>query len=317
MTSATDVSRDFLHDLWRGLGSRPRSIPSKYFYDARGSALFDRICDLPEYYLTRAESSIMRGHADKMAALIGPDALLLEYGAGSSLKTRLLLDALESQNSRPAAYVPLDISRQHLEESAAGLRQIYPQLDVRPLAADYTLPFELPRIAKACRVVAYFPGSTLGNFAFDDAESFLRQVRELVGESGALLIGLDLRKPPQVLLPAYNDATGVTAAFNLNLLARANRELEADFGLEAWRHEATWNEEAGRIEMRLISMRSQLVCVQNRPFEFESGDSILTEYSHKYTSRQAARMAAQAGFEVAREWRDQDEYFSVQAWRAR
>lgn len=306
----------FLLDAWRGLGSPTPSLPCKYFYDARGSRLFDRICELPEYYVTRTEAAIMQRHADEMAACIGAGSLLAEYGSGSSLKTRLLLDALEHQNLRPAAYVPLDISRRHLESTAHKLRREYPSLQVLPVAADYTHPFELPRVDRAARTVAYFPGSTLGNFEPGEAAAFLRRIRDSVGASGALLIGLDLKKSPQVLVPAYNDAAGVTAQFNLNILARANRELGADFELDCWRHQASWNEDQSRIEMRLRCERAQRVLIGGREFAFEAGASILTEYSHKYTLQAASNMAEAAGFKVREVWCDASRYFSVQFWDA-
>ena len=316
-TEAVEAERSrFLLDVWRGLEAEPRTLPCKYFYDARGSRLFDRICESPEYYVTRTEAAIMQRHAREMAARIGADALLAEYGSGSSLKTRLLLDALEASGARPKAYVPLDISRQHLEITAQKLRREYPRLQVLPIATDYTQAFELPRIAGASRTVAYFPGSTLGNFEAEEAALFLQRIRHNVGAGGALLIGLDLKKSPQVLVPAYNDSAGLTAEFNLNILSRANRELGANFDLEAWRHSANWNEDASRIEMRLIARRAQKVQVGEREFGFEASASILTEYSHKYTMEAASLMARSAGFVVSEAWCDESCYFSVQLWDA-
>ncbi len=314
--AAPSQQTEFLLDVWRGLESEPPSLPCKYFYDARGSRLFDLICESPEYYVTRTEAAIMSRHAPAMAQRIGPGALLLEYGSGSSLKTRLLLDALQQKNLQPAAYVPLDISREHLEGTALKLRGEYPRLQVLPLACDYTRHFELPRVDGASRVVAYFPGSTLGNFAREEAGRFLARIRQAVGQGGALLIGLDLKKSPQVLVPAYDDAQGVTAAFNLNILARINRELEADFELGLWRHRALWNEPESRIEMHLIASCAQRARVAGREFCFARDAAILTEYSHKYTLDDAARLAEHAGFTVREVWCDQSNYFSLQLWDA-
>jgi dimethylhistidine N-methyltransferase len=318
MTSSAALieNQEFLRDVWDGLAQTPRSIPSKYFYDEEGSRLFDRICELDEYYLTRAEAEIMRAQSSEIAALIGPRSLLVEYGSGSSQKTRLLLSALESQGARPVAYVPLDISCAHLEAAAARLRLEHQRLDVRPLALDYTQPFDLPPL-EAARRVAYFPGSTLGNFERAEAQEFLTRIRETVGEGGALILGLDLKKDPQVLGRAYNDRDGVTAAFNLNLLARANRELQANFDLAAWSHRADWNEDESRIEMRLVSEREQAVFVAGRAFCFGRGQTILTEYSHKYTRGGARDMADRAGFGVRQAWLDGEEAFTVLFLEAR
>ncbi|HVH06127.1 MAG TPA: L-histidine N(alpha)-methyltransferase [Myxococcota bacterium] len=301
----------FLSDVLEGLTRSAKTLPCKYFYDARGSALFDRICTLPEYYPTRTELAILRRHAGAMAAAIGPRCLLVEYGSGSSTKTRLLLDRLAD----PAAYVPVDISREHLLQSAAALAAHYPRLRVIPVCADFTRPFALPDVPDAARAVGYFPGSTIGNFAPADARKFLADVAEQCGPGGALLIGVDLTKPRSVLEPAYDDARGVTAEFNRNLLRRANRELGADFDLAAFDHRAFWNASLGRVEMHLVSRRDQVVRIAGQAIPFAKGESIHTENSHKYELAGFAALAAAAGFTVERAWIDDAKLFSVQLLR--
>lgn len=303
---------DFASDVLRGLSHRPRTLPCKYFYDERGSALFDAICELPEYYPTRTESRIMRDHVDEMVDAIGPDALLVEYGSGSSTKTRILLDAIE----QPAGYVPIDISREHLLKSAASLAERYPELEILPVCADYTRPFNLPRPSRPARsTVVYFPGSTIGNFLESEAVGFLRNAGKVCGRGGAMLIGVDLDKSPDLLVPAYDDAAGVTAEFNLNLLRRINRELGGDFDLGAFRHEAKYNSARHRVEMHLVSARPQLVRVAGRTFAFDEGETIHTECSHKYTTERFAAMAGSAGFRVEQVWTDERNLFSVQYLR--
>jgi dimethylhistidine N-methyltransferase len=300
----------FRDDVLAGLGATAKSLPCKYFYDEQGSALFEQICELPEYYPTRTELAIMRSEARRMAEEIGPDALVVEFGSGSSTKTRLLLDQLQ----RPAGYVPVDISGAHLEASAAALRAEYPRLEVVPIAGDFTRTFELPDslCAVAKRIVVYFPGSTIGNFTTIQAEQLLGSIAALVGPGGGLLIGADLVKATDVLERAYDDAQGVTAAFNLNLLARINRELGADFQTEHFRHVARYDEARARIEILIESLREQQVRIDGHSIRFEAGEHILTEYSHKYTLNGFAALARVAGFEVARAWSDPESRFSVQ-----
>jgi dimethylhistidine N-methyltransferase len=301
-----------LADALAGLLARRKTLPCKYFYDERGSALFERICCLDEYYPTRTELGILRARAGAMAATLGPDCLVVEYGSGSGIKTQLLLDHLE----RPVAYVPVDISREHLLRSAAALAARHPALPVLPVCADFTLPFELPRPPRAPRRrAAYFPGSTIGNFAPAEARKFLTQVAELCGPGGALLIGVDLKKPRAILERAYDDALGVTAEFNLNLLRRLNRELGADFALEQFDHRALWNEGEGRIEMHLVSRRRQEVKLDGHRVRFEPGETIHTENSYKYDLPDFRTLARSAGFEVERVWVDGAALFSVQALR--
>jgi dimethylhistidine N-methyltransferase len=297
-------------EVLAGLRRGRNRLPCKYFYDAAGSKLFDEICTLDEYYLTRTELSIMREHARDMCAAIGPDALLIEYGSGSSTKTRILLDPLKD----PAGYVPIDISGEHLAQSAHALSRGYPALDVLPVCADYTHAFELPKPARtASRRVVYFPGSTIGNFEPDDALAFLRGIAGVCGTGGGLLIGVDLKKDPAILHAAYNDARGVTAAFNLNLLGRLNRELQADFDLSAFAHYAFYNPRKGRIEMHLVSRRRQTVRFGgDDAIRFDEGESIFTESSYKYTTDQFSALAREAGFRPRSAWTDAGRRFSVQ-----
>ena len=299
----------FLAEALAGLQTFEKTLPCKYFYDQRGSELFDRICDLPEYYPTRTEAGIMRRHAGEMAALFGPDCLLIEYGSGSSTKTRILLDDLPHL----AGYVPMDISREHLAATAAGLSEAYPHLEVLPLCADYTADFTLPQPRRHARSRAvYFPGSTIGNFHPHQAQAFLRHIADVCGPGGGLLIGVDLKKDAAVLNAAYNDAEGVTAAFNLNLLRRMNEELGADFDLDGFTHHAYYNALAGRIEMHLMSLRPQSVRLGGVNVAFEEEESILTECSYKYSLADFSRLAASAGLAVRKVWTDPDNKFSVQ-----
>ena len=316
ITAAKPVSinRQFLTDALEGLKGTPKTLPCKYFYDKCGSELFDQICGLPEYYPTRTEAGIMADHIEEMAAVFGPDALLIEYGSGSSAKTRILLDHLPHL----AGYVPMDISREHLYQTAERLVSAYPRLDILPLCADYTQSFTLPN---ACRPVqsriVYFPGSTIGNFHRPEAAVFLTRIAEVCGPGGGLLIGVDLRKSPEVLEPAYNDRQGVTAAFNLNLLARMNKELGADFALDGFAHSAFYDEEIGRIEMHLISLNAQTVHLGGETLRFAEDETIWTECSYKYSLPEFADMAASAGFEVRRVWTDAARKFSVQSLTVR
>ena len=303
-----------LDDVLRGLALPGKNIPSLYFYDQRGSELFDAITGLPEYYPTRTEISILEAHGAEMAAALGPGVRLIELGSGSALKTELLLARLES----PAAYVPVEISREHLLAAAGRIAADFPGLEVLPVTADFTEPFDLPepKHGTVRRNVAFFPGSTIGNFTRGMAADLLRAVRSDVGPGGAMLIGVDLEKDRAVLERAYNDAAGVTAEFNLNLLVRMNRELGADFDIGAFRHEAVWDEAAGRIEMRLISTRAQTVNVAGHDFAFAPGEILVTEYSHKYSLEGFRRLAEANGFTVARVWTDPDRLFSVQLLEA-
>ncbi len=300
-------------DVLEALGRRPcKELPTQYLYDARGSALFDRICELPEYYPTRTELGIMERDAAAMARGVGAGALLIEYGSGSSIKTRRLLERL----GEPAGCVLVDISREHLLRSASQLAARFPAVEVLPVCADFTTPFTVPQSrVEARRRVVYFPGSTIGNFLPEQATRLLRQMAGQVGPGGGLLIGTDLRKDPAVLEAAYNDAQGVTAAFNKNLLRRINRELGADFDLQAFEHRAIYDQALGRIEMLLISREVQEVRVAGRRFTFATGEAIRTELSHKYTIEGFHELAAAAGWRAEQVWTDPASLFAVHLLR--
>jgi dimethylhistidine N-methyltransferase len=300
------TAADMRAEVLAGLGLARKRIAPKFFYDAAGSRLFDAICALPEYYPTRTEIGLLRRHGAEMAARLGRDALLVELGSGSSLKIRVLLQAL-----RPAVYMPVDISKDHLLCSAEALAAAFPELQVHAVCADYSAPFSLPVDDHEHPRAAFFPGSSVGNFEPADAERFLRRVGDLLGPGGRLLIGVDLIKDQRRLEAAYNDAEGVTAAFNLNLLARINRELGGDFQLDAFRHDAWFNTEQSRIEMHLVSTREQQVRVAGRRFGFREGETIHTECSYKYTVDDFHRLARRAGFEPEQVWIDSERLFSV------
>lgn len=297
----------FYDEVLRGLRTHPKTLPSKYFYDEAGSRLFEQICQQDEYYLTRTELEIMRTRADEMAALLGSHCLLIEYGSGSSLKTRLLLDALHE----PAGYVPIDISKEQLRASADALARMYPQLEILPVCADYTGVFQLPLPGRPCeRKVAYFPGSTIGNFDRIAARRFLRQVAGIC-QGGGLLIGVDMQKDFNILHRAYNDAQGITAQFNKHLLERINRELQADFQPQQFAHYAFYNPAQGRVEMHLVSLQAQVVHLGEHAISFQSGESIWTESSYKYAPEDFAALAGSAGFSVERVWTDARALFRV------
>ena len=300
-------------DVVRGLSLRPRKLPPKYFYDERGAVLFERITRLEAYYPTRTELGILDRRVGEMAEAIGPGARVVEFGSGSGRKTRILLRRLED----PVAYLPVDISRAQLLQFALSVADEFPSLEVLPVCADYTAEWVLPpREREARRNVAFFPGSTIGNFERHEARSFLARVARLCGPGGALLIGADLHKERSVLERAYDDPEGVTAAFNLNLLARINRECGADFDPAAFRHHAFYDEARRRVEMRLVAQRDLEVtmpCPSSGPirFPFAAGDFITTEYSHKYTREDFGALAAEGGWRVERVWTDEREWFGV------
>jgi dimethylhistidine N-methyltransferase len=299
---------DFLSEVIAGLSTDPRTLPCKYFYDERGAALFQKICELPEYYITRTEIDILDRHRAEIAAHLGPQINLIGLGTGSGTKTRILIEALE----KPAGYIPVDISEKQLRKSTAVFHKIFPDLEILPVCADYLQPVALPSTRrKAGRNVVYFPGSTIGNFEPAEATQFLRRVAKVCRQGGALLIGVDLRKDRDVIEAAYNDTAGVTAQFNLNLLARANRELGGDFDLQHWRHRAIYNSDAGRIEMYLISQIDQAVQIADHTFRFRSGEKIITEFSYKYAREGFAALARDAGFEFQKMWTDDARLFGV------
>jgi dimethylhistidine N-methyltransferase len=296
-------------EVMRGLRSPQKELPCKLFYDERGSELFEQITLLDEYYPTRAELRIMRTAGADIAAQLGPDCLLFEFGSGSSTKTRILLDHLE----RPAGYVPIDISRELLLESAAALTRAYPGLRVVPVCGDYNATLQFPaQLPAGRRRVAYYPGSTIGNFVPEDARRFLARLAELCGRDGGLLIGVDLKKDPLMLHRAYNDALGVTADFNRNILVRLNREFGADFVLDQFRHYAFYNPVFDRVEMHLVSLVEQNVRLRGVNIHFDRGESIWTEASYKYNPPEFRALAGSAGWRVERIWTDDRGLFSVQ-----
>ncbi len=310
VSHSTDWS--LITEVLRGLRGSPKRLSPTYLYDELGSQLFEQICAVPEYYVTRTETAILAANAMQIASTIGEDTLLVELGSGASTKTRLLLDQLPGL----AAYVPVDISRSHLLEAARRVAEAYPNIEVQPVCADFTQPFSLPNIRREhTRVVVFFPGSTLGNFDAPAAIDLLWAMRDTAGPDGALLIGYDLVKDPGVLERAYNDAAGITAAFNLNVLTRLNRELGADFDLDSFEHEAVWVPADSRIEMHLVSSRDQEVAIAGESIAFGAGERLVTEHCHKYTPEAFARLAGAAGWHVRESWTDSRKYFNVQYLR--
>lgn len=300
---------DELDEIVDGLLQPEKTISPKYFYDERGSKLFEKITELPEYYPTETELGIMRDSIEEIVALVGAQASLIEFGSGSSLKTRILLAHLDEL----AAYVPVEISEEQLRASATELRADFPELEVLPVVADFTRPFDLPSpTVMPLKNLVYFPGSTIGNFTNEAALSLLEVMYQEAGAGGALLIGVDLQKDPEIIKRAYNDSAGVTAEFNLNMLRHINREYGADFDLDRYSHSAEYNQDEGRIELRLIADTAQQVNIGNEQIHIEKNEGILTEYSHKYTLESFAKMAAKAGFAVKRVWMDPKKLFSVQ-----
>lgn len=289
-----------------GLSRDDKSIPPKFFYDERGSELFDRICEQPEYYPPTVESRMLSELASEIAGLTGTGRLLIEPGAGSAAKVRLLLDAL-----RPAAFVPMDISFDYLRSAATELAREYPWLCVHAACVDFTHSLPVPEQAPEAPRMLFFPGSSLGNFDRDEAEGFLDLVRDTVGDDGMLLIGVDTKKSETVLNAAYNDAAGVTAKFNLNLLQRLRRELDADLDPEAFEHRAFYNAEAGRIEMHLVSRETQELRINGHCFCVKEGESLHTENSYKYTPEEFLALAFQSRFKPVRHWVEDDGLFAV------
>ncbi len=302
----------FAADVLRGLNATPKRIPAKYFYDDAGSLLFDRITDLPEYYPTRCEISILQAHAAEICKLIPEGAALVELGAGSNKKARILLKAAPALS----VYVPVDICGEMIEREAAELRHDFPELKVTPVTADFTKEFELPKEARdAPARVGFFPGSTIGNFEPHEAAAFLNNVGKILGPGAILIIGVDLIKPTEVLKAAYNDKQGVTAKFNLNLLKRINRELGGTFNLDSFEHHAIYNRERNRIEMHLASLRRQKVKVAGETIDFRAGETIHTENSYKYSIELLTALARGVGWSPVKVWTDTDKYFSIQTFR--
>ncbi len=308
------VEDDFRSAVLHGLAENPKWISCKYLYDARGSRLFEEICELDEYYPTRTELALLRQHAKEIAAFIGPNVNVIEFGSGSSRKIRILLDSL----ARPAAYVPVDISRDHLIQEAQSLSADYDGLSVIPIHADYTQTlefprtiFESPRHRPRRKCLGFFPGSNIGNFAPADALVLLRGLKQAMGEGSGFLIGVDLKKDARILTAAYNDAKGVTAAFNQNLLVRINRELRGDFDVDGFVHEAPYNAKDGRIEMHLKSLRAQTAHVEGMAFAFAKGETIHTESSYKYAPDAFRALAEAAGWRARACWQDARALFSL------
>jgi dimethylhistidine N-methyltransferase len=297
---------NMLEEVKASLGSTPKRLSPKFFYDARGSRLFDKICRLPEYYPTRTEVSIYKSSAHDMARTIGENVCLLELGSGSSEKIRLILEAV-----RPAMYIPLDISREHLLQSSLRLSYDYPWLDIRAACVDYSQAWQAPLVPHTRRKVVFFPGSSIGNFEPDEAVALLSSVRKLCGQTGGLLIGFDCLKPAHILESAYNDAAGVTAEFNRNILHHLNRKLGADFNVERFAHKAFFNQQEGRIEMHLVSLDKQEVHLGEATFHFDKQETIHTESSYKYDPDQFSELLARAGFVLRQLWTDEKNWFAV------
>jgi dimethylhistidine N-methyltransferase len=305
--SVVRLDAGFLEDVLDGLGRSEKTLPAKYFYDERGSRLFDEICELEEYYPTRTETSLLARHAGAIAAQVGKGVTLLELGSGSSTKVRLLLDRLDE----PAAYIPVDISKEHLEASAARLAADYPGLKVKPIFADYVQDFPVTVKEGPERTLAFFPGSTIGNFHPAEAHAFLARLGRRLGAGSRLLIGVDLKKSRSRVETAYNDKAGVTAAFNLNLLERINRELDGTFDLDGFTHKAFYNEDLGRIEMHLKSFHDQTALVAGVPFRFKAGETIHTENSYKFSVDDFRKLAHDAGWSTDATWTDDEDLFSI------
>ena len=297
---------DFYHEVIAGLGRSPKRVPPKYFYDEAGSRLFESICEQPEYYPTRVETGMLARYAEEIAAFIGNGCCLVEPGSGSCSKVRLLLDVL-----RPSRYIPMDISGAHLHEAAGRVANDFPWLDVHAVCADITRPVKLPGIAEGMQRVMFYPGSSIGNYEPIEATEFLSRLAGMAGQGGGLLIGVDLKKDSRVLNSAYNDANGVTADFNLNLLHRINRELDGNIDVDTFRHHAFYNENEGRIEMHLVSKCTQTLRIDGHSYDFAEGESIHTENSYKYTIAEFRALAEQAGFRSEAIWLDDEALFSL------
>ncbi|MGE5846591.1 MAG: L-histidine N(alpha)-methyltransferase [Ignavibacteria bacterium] len=307
------TQEDIFNEVLHGLTSPKKYLPSKLFYDEKGSELFDKITELDEYYLTRTEIKIMMDNIEEMSSLLGEGTLLVELGSGSSIKIRLLLEHIPGL----AGYVPVDISEEHLLQSCLTLNADYPNLDIFPVAADYMKDFELPEIKKNYdHKAVYFPGSTIGNFKPEEAKRFLKRIANICGKNGGLIIGVDLLKDKKTLEEAYNDKLGVTAEFNLNILKHLNNELNTDFKLDKFSHRALFNDSKSRIEMHLVSREMQNIKLDGTIVQLKKGESITTEYSYKYTLAGFAELASDY-FEVRKVWTDDNELFSVQYLRVK
>jgi dimethylhistidine N-methyltransferase len=302
----------FRADAIAGLSRAQKTLPSRWLYDDRGCQLFEAITRLAEYYPTRTETAILRAHASEIAGFVGRDAILLEYGAGAGIKTEILIEALEA----PRLYVPIDIAGDFLEQTAARMRDRFPDVETLPIVADFTSDFDVPRYIPEGARAAFFPGSTIGNLDEAQTSAFLRRIRRHAGTQGCAIIGIDLRKDLGTLLPAYDDGEGVTAQFNLNLLARINRELGGDFALDQFAHEARWNEAESAVEMHLVSRVAQVAALDGRSIAFRAGETIHTESSRKYDVHGFAEIAEANGWRAGPVWTDQDRRLAVVGLRA-
>lgn len=307
------TQNDILSEVINGLSQRQKHLPSKLLYDEKGSALFNEICELEEYYPTRTEMQIMQDNIDEIGSLLGEGTLFVELGSGSSTKIRLLLKHIPGL----AGYVPIDISAEHLLQSAESLREEYPDLNIYPLAADYTKDFDLPFLGQPYdHIAAYYPGSTIGNFKPDEAKNFLKRIAKIIGNNGGMIIGVDLKKDRKTLEAAYNDEKGITAEFNLNILTHVNNELDSDFDEDKFSHFAFYNEKESRIEMYLLSNEEQKVRLNGSSFHIKKDENILTEYSYKYSVKEFAQLVSDI-FEVRRVWTDKNNFFSIQYLRVK
>ena len=305
---ADRLFQEAIDEIVEGLTAEQKQLSPKYFYDERGSRLFDAICELPEYYPTRTEREIMQRHLAEIAELVGPKAAVIEFGAGSNTKAKQLLHGLD----RPVAYVPVEISGEYLADQAAELQREFPRLSIKPVVADFTKPFDLPEHPEyPARNLVFFPGSTIGNFVRSEARELLEVMRSEAKPGGALLIGVDLIKDIDIVLAAYNDSQGITAAFNLNVLRHLNETVGTDFALDNFKHEAVYDTRHDRVEMRLVSLRPQSVTLDGAKIAFDEGEHIVTEYSHKYSVDTFRSLAREAGWSCDSLWLDDDELFSV------
>lgn len=305
------VLPNVIEEIKLGLRETPKRISPKYFYDAHGSALFEQITRLPEYYLTRTEISILNQNKEELSQIIDKSCCLIEYGSGSSKKVRLLIDAID-----PQFYVPVDISKEHLHQSARAIHDDFDSLHVYPTCADYTTSLELPDVIDGAPRCGFFPGSSIGNFEREDALHFLTNLRRDIGPGGYCIIGFDSRKPKRILEPAYNDAKGVTASFNLNLLTHLNRTLGTDFDPSGFRHHSFYDETLGRIEMHLVSKSAQNVTLDGETFHFSCDESIHTENSYKYSIIEVKELAQKSGMSFVTHWEDSQGWFYVVLLRA-
>ncbi len=305
--SLNPAQKQFLSEVKQGLRKRQKALPCKYFYDQTGSELFEEICDLDEYYITRTELALLQSIEIELAELIGKNSVIIEPGAGAGIKIRRLLNALDS----PLTYVPMDISEDFLFYSADIIQKQFPEIEILPIQGDFTQPVKWLGTEQHSNRVVFFPGSTIGNFEKQEAIEFLHNMNELIGDSGSLIVGADLLKEKEILEAAYDDKKGVTAKFNKNLLARINQELNGNFELKHFTHEARLNNEQQRIEMHLVSNRQQTVTIDDETFKFSNGESIHTENSHKYSVQSFAKIAKEAGLKTVKTWTDKDKLFSI------